>query len=1026
MKQGVLAALLVVALGVPPGAWADSPSGASAGPDAGLSDAERYLSHPFMTRAWQAAEREDWKTVESITRHLLGRIPAHQDARALLAQSLARRGAFDAALTELAALRDHQRAQRSTHELQLRWIAEGTPPAATVTRWVADAPPSQRDTLWRAYSLRLQEREGPRAALDWLATIRPTNVGALARWRAVLAEMSGAPGTVVEALQPLLDTDGRLSPEDWRRLALAQLALGDDAALARLLDRAPDPAQAEALRRLAIERAAAANRPAAALGWVEPDQAADSMPTDDRMLLELARQAGDVARVLTLSDRLDRPCLETVEWLVAHDRRQALTRLARCAPAREPQRWLVLAERLGAVELMATRPMPGRWEALRQERVVALWRAAGEADRALRWLATLPKTPANARLNAELLQAQEDPRAAEAWIELHRLSGAPDALNQASFLLVRQGRNDAAFALLEQAFLSAPAGLDAAALGRLASLLLNRPQRLSDPRFIDALLPRLARVDRAELLARLAALGRCADIERWSPADGRLATESIALARCAGAARPGVAAFHYRAAIAAGATGQQRALAYALQEAGEADAALALWTSEPPDTLTDDERLAAARTALAAGEPRTADTFWRRLEPTTRERSPDALRLGAAIALALEQPGLALERDRRALALAPTPEQHYAAAGSALAAGEADTSREWLARAVALAPTEPGYRLDLGLRLAAHQAREIRLQAIPYLEQARRDYPSDMRVPEALSLRYMESGRDQLASPLMREAIDLQHDALMTATEAPDWLQRRRYAMRRAHEAQTRRDSFSLSSTWSPYGAGSGAGQPVRGDNFQMFSWDRPLEDDDGNARRVSVYARVLGQGPKRHDYADALGVGIGLRARPWQDRNVNLYAELYHERQIDGGADRGTDLLLRASASFLDQGEYRNDWRPDRSHWSERVLYLDAGWFVRSNERLMMARYQQGRTFRLPLEGAHTLMPYGVVQGVAINQRQDLRAGLGLRWQSWFDEDRYSAYRGRFAVRLEYQRNLGGTLYDRANGWQLGMEVNW
>ncbi|HYQ49107.1 MAG TPA: hypothetical protein VES70_01620 [Pseudomonas sp.] len=47
------------------------------------------------------------------------------------------------------------------------------------------------------------------------------------------------------------------------------------------------------------------------------------------------------------------------------------------------------------------------------------------------------------------------------------------------------------------------------------------------------------------------------------------------------------------------------------------------------------------------------------------------------------------------------------------------------------------------------------------------------------------------------------------------------------------------------------------------------------------------------------------------------------------------------------------------------------------------------------------------------------------MRWQWWFDDDRYNAYRGSLKVRAEYQQSLGGNLYERANGVLVGAEMN-
>lgn len=991
-----------------------------------LSDSERYVSYPFMNRAWQAVGREDWQEAESLTRYLLERVPTHPEARTLLAQLLARRGMYADALLVIGELEDREQALSASHELRMRWIADRDPGKDTVSGWLKHASPGHREQLWQAYSLSLQEVGGTQAALAWLRAI-DMDSERLVQWRAVLAEMSGDARGVVSELRPLLDA-GKLDPAQWRRLGLAYVELADDAGVQAVLDHAPDDASRLALRRLAGEQAVATNQPARALYWLAALENSEARSETDPMTLwELGRQVGDVALVTRMAEALNRPCLETAEWLIGHDRNAARSQLANCDASADPQRWMVMAERLEALDLMASRRMPGDWESLRQERLVERWRSAGESSRALRWLEQQPADPSALRLRAELLQEMGDERAAQAWADVYRQSGHAGALEQASYMLVLNGQNEEALELLRQAFDrdSEGARLRPASLVRLAALASSTPHGL-DEALLARLLPRLDRPERADLLLQLAHNGHCDVVAEQIPAQGRLAGEYLALAACADPQRPGVAVVYYRAAIELGATDQQMALAYALQAAGDHRAALDIWLQQDASSLRPDHVLAAARSALDAGQAEQAEVFWRMLAGSERAETAEYQRLGAAIAQAQGQYELALERDRRAIELSPTADNYYAAAGTALAANDAKASLEWLGKSVELAPDNARYRLDYGLRLAGHADHAVRVTAVPYLEQSRTDYPADDRVPESLSLRYQELGRDRAASVQMRDAIDLQHDELMVATKDADELAARRYAMRRSHEVQERRSSFTLASTWSPYNVSGSAGQPVSGENYQVAMWDRVLEDRDGNAGNIAVYGRVLGSGPTWNDYFDAVGFGVGVRVKPWREQNINLYAELYHEANLEGEDGRGTDVLLRATASFLDQGEYRNDWRPQQQSWPERSLYLDAAWFVRENERLLLARYQRGHAFKLPLPGAQTLTPYVMAQAMAIDSRQDARVGAGMRWQLWFNDDTYNAFRSRLAVRLEYQRGLGGNLYDKAGGWLFGVELNW
>src|SRR5690606_5862922 len=120
-------------------------------------------------------------------------------------------------------------------------------------------------------------------------------------------------------------------------------------------------------------------------------------------------------------------------------------------------------------------------------------------------------------------------------------------------------------------------------------------------------------------------------------------------------------------------------------------------------------------------------------------RSADDWALGAAIAQRQGEPATALDFQRQALRHQPRADHYYAAANTAQQAGDSAQSSAWLAEAVRLAPDQPRYRADHGMRLAGSADKQQRRAAIPYLEQATRDFPEDYRIGETLALRYAEA-----------------------------------------------------------------------------------------------------------------------------------------------------------------------------------------------------------------------------------------------------------------------------------------------
>ncbi|CAM3851389.1 bacteriophage N4 receptor, outer membrane subunit [compost metagenome] len=555
----------------------------------------------------------------------------------------------------------------------------------------------------------------------------------------------------------------------------------------------------------------------------------------------------------------------------------------------------------------------------------------------------------------------------------------------------------------------------------------------------------------------LADSGPCEQLRQTTPAYPVDVSQLRALGDCAMPERPGEAVVYYQAAEDLGDSGSRLPLAQALEASGDSIAALAIWKSLADSEWTASARLTAARSALNADNSYLAHTYWKQATPVTA----DDWALGAAIAQRELQEQDAMDYQRQVLKQQPRADRYYAAAVTAAQSGHLQQSTAWLAEAVRLAPQQPRYSADYGMRLAGAEDQATRARSIPYLERATRALPEDYRIGEALAWRYVEVENNRAARKALRRVLDVEQE-LVDGDQVFGSLAARTYHQRRVHEALSRRDSITLASTWAP--AGMPTNDNVRDDrkerrgtsqNVQMAMWDHALGDEPSrNGRTLSVYGRVLFAGTGRTDYAHSMGTGVGLRYKPFGTRNINLYSELYHQRQIDdaqyggltlgqlispskvgdnygdlrGHAETSNDLLLRATASFLDQGKWRNDWRADEDEWDERFLYHDAAWWTRAGDHQWLSRYQRGHTWKLPSDTAQTLMPYGFLefssQDPSNDWRQDLRTGLGLRWQWWFDDDRYNAYRGSLKVRAEYQQSLGGNLYEHANGLLLGAEL--
>ncbi|MFB4392140.1 MULTISPECIES: tetratricopeptide repeat protein [unclassified Pseudomonas] len=969
-----------------------------------MSDFQRFTSYPFMERSYREAKNNNWAEVERLTRHVLDRVPNNDEARTLLAEALAKQGRYKEAQATAEQLGETPAQADALLELRLAWIERDPPPADQVESWIASSTGQRRQRLWQAYSLSLAKSQGPDRALQWLSSLPAQDDGLVLRvTRAIFAERLRDWGQAISQLQPLAD-QGTLPAEQWPRLANAYVQQLDDPGLEKLLPSAPSSEAANDARLAMANRAIAVGRQRQAERWLRSlPEALRENPQQRQQLWELARNGDDVALVRRLSNALERPCLEIVDWLSQRDPAQAREQFAACQAQENPRAYAVLKQRL-----------------------------YGDPPQA-----ALPRTAAQ-------------------WERRYRQTGDLAALEQTTFMLLEEGQAERARVLLEHAYDRRQGRLSRSLLQRLGALYARNDGPLDTPRMLR-LIPGVDAPTRGLLLGRLAEAGQCAAVRQAVPANPSEAGQYRALGRCAMPDQPGEAVVYYQAAERLGDRSSRLPLAYALEAAGDSASAQPIWRNLRSDEWTDNARLTAARGALTLGDAGTARQYWQ----AAKKQSADDWALGAAIAQRQGDSAQALALQREALRHNPQAEHFYAAATTAQQAGDNAQSTAWLAEAVRLAPDQPRYRADYGMRLASARDKQVRRQSIPYLQRATRDFPEDYRLGETLALRYDEVENSAAARRELRRVIDVERNVVDGDDEYGS-LEARMYRQRRAHEALSRRDTVTLASTWSPAGISTidrllddDAPRRAQSQNVQTAMWDHALGDEPSrNGSTVSVYGRVLFGAEGRSNYGQSMGTGVGLRFKPFGQANLNLYTELYHQRQVElehykrmrlgelaspakvsnnwsklrNHASSRNDLLLRATASVLDQGDWRNDWRIDEDQWNERFLYLDAAWWTRAGDHAWLSRYQQGHAWKLPVGSPQTLMPYGFLEFASQDPendwRQDLRTGVGLRWQWWFDDDRYNAYRGSLKVRAEYQQGLGGNLYERANGMLLGVEM--
>jgi adsorption protein A len=168
--------------------------------------------------------------------------------------------------------------------------------------------------------------------------------------------------------------------------------------------------------------------------------------------------------------------------------------------------------------------------------------------------------------------------------------------------------------------------------------------------------------------------------------------------------------------------------------------------------------------------------------------------------------------------------------------------------------------------------------------------------------------------------------------------------------------------------------------------------------------------------------LGLGLRWKPLRDRVFYLAAE--NQNGLQDTSRR--DVLLRASASFLNGGEHGDDWHPSQAGWFSRNLYLDAAQYLRARYTAFTADYRT--SYHRRVSSSATLEPYGHVQfnGSRTSRfDRDLRTGLGVRWNLWYGASQYDAAPHKLSFGLEFQQALDTYLVDR-NGLFVSVGTRW
>lgn len=467
----------------------------------------------------------------------------------------------------------------------------------------------------------------------------------------------------------------------------------------------------------------------------------------------------------------------------------------------------------------------------------------------------------------------------------------------------------------------------------------------------------------------------------------------------------------------------ERALAYAAYQNKNNDVAVKAWQQAiQSGTLTPENWLAATVTALAAGEHTLAAQWLAQYERTGGKQSQEYWALKAQV-LSESNLSEAIKAMRLSIDMQPVENKYVELAGWQRRAGDQRGAVESLKAAIALQPNDGAAQADLGF---LEYSQGDLPSAQKQMETALKLRPGDMRVTEQLAYIDQRLGENEQSKRYIELSVD--HLMRYPAQEQTAAREESLFALRRMHEDLSRRWTLSIDGMTGTSPASS-AQSPVPGQDFKSYSqieFDYRLGDPAiRNGKTVSIYGRVFGgSGPNNSAlpvYAPMLG--IGLRWKPFSDYVFYLAAE--KQVPLDQGTSATANTMLRASASFLNTGAYSDDWHPAGPGWFSQNLYLDSAYYLSTQAYALTADYRFG--YHHKLQQGQTIEPYVRMLATKISGEEspDVRAGVGVRWNIWANQSRYSAYASKYYVGLELQGAFKTYQNDRVAGL-LTMGVRW
>lgn len=602
------------------------------------------------------------------------------------------------------------------------------------------------------------------------------------------------------------------------------------------------------------------------------------------------------------------------------------------------------------------------------------------------------------------------------------------ALEIRSYQLLTAGKRREALQLLLADYPFAGAGpeLRLGLLQRIA--LLAADPALFDAATRERLAPPLETPPlRGAQAAIFAALQDCAGVRQLL---GDLAPEYgpddwLRLGDCYRDNQPGLAQHAYAMAWKRHPDGQSaRALAYQAFANHDYPAALEAWRSLTPETLTADDLMAGITTAVTAGDTALARA-WLEVQARRFGTDSEAYWWRLAQAQAAQSPAQAEAAVREAIARQPRLDYYLLLAALQQRAGANDAALTTLRAALA---QEPG-NTNVQLQLAYACERAGRLdEARTLFEAVHTARPGDRQLTEQLVYLAERQGDLAAARRYAGAAVELRLANPPAAIGADAAEADTLFGLRRLHEDLGRRwninaDLFTGAGLVS---AGTAPSSRTTYRSYLQVEAEYRLEADALPPRLLAPYVRVFAGSGEEDSALPVYSpmLGAGLRLRPWRRLNVALALE--QQLPLDHGPDTEADVMLRASGSFLDGGRFSGDWHASGRGWTSQSLYLDVAHFVDARRSAGSADYRLGHHRKTG--NGRTVEPYGHLQYNVIDadgRDEDVRAGIGLRWNRWLGETRLDAWRHKASIGLEYQHAFQSWLTDK-DSLALSIGLHW